>query len=419
MRGGKMTCGLPARPHGASAWAHAGQRLGRGDRRWQPGRAGGGIRPLRRGLNLRHELDSADLADALGVPRNHAHALASRARGQFEISLGALLVARSGRATCPDLDDLLAGWDGRLTVLLRKRLNRHIEHCDGCGERKRRELRPAMLLGLLPVVALPNSLRHQVLGLVADDTPRGAAYRAHVTRRSEPFGPNGFPVPIDPPAPPRVPRRYGLLAGAAAAAAFAVLGGIVVAMAQLHGGGPRHAADRAHTALPTPLPQAQAASPVSPGPATHSPDPAAVTTVPAPPAPPPPVATARPTPAPRRTPGARPTPTPRPSPSSSGTPTPAQGTLTVSTTAVTLAPVGEGFPTGSFTLTASGGPVTYTIAVPATVSGLVVMPSSGTLAAGASIPIMVTWNSGLTLNTQLTVAPGGLVVAVSYRSPLT
>ena len=53
-------------------------------------------------LNLRHELDGADLADALGVPRNQAHALASRARTQFETSLGALLVARTGREDCPN-----------------------------------------------------------------------------------------------------------------------------------------------------------------------------------------------------------------------------------------------------------------------------------------------------------------------------
>src|SRR5580704_11230111 len=31
-------------------------------------------------LSLGHELDGADLADALGVPRNQAHAMASRAR---------------------------------------------------------------------------------------------------------------------------------------------------------------------------------------------------------------------------------------------------------------------------------------------------------------------------------------------------
>jgi len=52
-------------------------------------------------LNLRHEFDHADLADVLGVPRNQAHALASRARSQFETSLGVLLVARSGQEYCP------------------------------------------------------------------------------------------------------------------------------------------------------------------------------------------------------------------------------------------------------------------------------------------------------------------------------
>src|SRR4029077_15405979 len=78
-------------------------------------------------LNLRHELEGADLAAALGVPRNQAHALASRARGQFETALGALLVARYGQQSCADLADILAGWDGELTVLLRKRINRHID----------------------------------------------------------------------------------------------------------------------------------------------------------------------------------------------------------------------------------------------------------------------------------------------------
>jgi len=89
-------------------------------------------------LNLRHDLDGADLAEALGVPANQGHALASRARGQFERSLGALLVARTGRRDCAELNRLLAAWDGELTPLLRKRVSRHIENCEVCGERKRR-----------------------------------------------------------------------------------------------------------------------------------------------------------------------------------------------------------------------------------------------------------------------------------------
>ena len=85
-------------------------------------------------LSLISELENDELADALGVSRNHAHALLSRARSQLERSLGALIVARTGRAACSDLDAMLAGWDGQLTVLMRKRISRHIEHCEVCGE---------------------------------------------------------------------------------------------------------------------------------------------------------------------------------------------------------------------------------------------------------------------------------------------
>ena len=69
-----------------------------------------------------HGLDGDELAAALRISRNHAHALQSRARSQLERSLGALLVARTGRDACAVLDGLLAGWDGQLTVLMRKRI---------------------------------------------------------------------------------------------------------------------------------------------------------------------------------------------------------------------------------------------------------------------------------------------------------
>ena len=78
-------------------------------------------------LSLMQGLDGSELADALGVSRNHAHALQSRARSQLERSLGALVVARTGRDACAALDALLTGWDGQLTVLMRKRISRHIE----------------------------------------------------------------------------------------------------------------------------------------------------------------------------------------------------------------------------------------------------------------------------------------------------
>jgi RNA polymerase sigma factor (sigma-70 family) len=171
-------------------------------------------------LGLRHDLHGADLAAVLGVPRNQAHALASRARGQLEKALGVLLVARTGRRACPKLDMLLDGWDGRLTLLTRKRVSRHIDQCDVCTDRKRGALRPAALYGMAPLAALPRGLRAEVLELCADVSPLSQSYRRDVAQSAGPFRPSGFPESARPPRP-----RMLALAGIAAAA------GVVIAIA--------------------------------------------------------------------------------------------------------------------------------------------------------------------------------------------
>ncbi len=156
-----------------------------------------GLNPAERDvieLSLVHELEGDELADALGVSRNHAHALLSRARGQLERSLGALLVARTGRDACPELAAMLTAWDGQLTVLMRKRISWHIERCEICGERKRRELSPALLAGLAPLAALTPGFRDHLLRVMADRTPAGLAHRLGVANRAGPFGPAGFPA---------------------------------------------------------------------------------------------------------------------------------------------------------------------------------------------------------------------------------
>ena len=95
---------------------------------------------------LWHGLEIPEVAMALGVSRNHAHSLFSRARDQLEASVGVLVVGRSGRKDCAALDQLLHDWDGRLTAPLRRRVGRHIDRCSVCSDRRRRELRPAALL---------------------------------------------------------------------------------------------------------------------------------------------------------------------------------------------------------------------------------------------------------------------------------
>src|SRR6516225_2317625 len=194
-------------------------------------------------LQLQQGLDVAEIAAVLGVSRNHAHALLSRARDQLEISLGALLVARSGRQDCAALNTMLQDWDGQLDVLMRKRINRHIENCPTCAERKKRELAPALLLGLaplaaLPIAAMPAGLRAHVLRLASSDTPDAAAHRASVAQRTAPFGHHGFPKPLDPPKSPWWRSRSGQAAAAAAAAA--VVAALTLLAVALAASGPGH-----------------------------------------------------------------------------------------------------------------------------------------------------------------------------------
>jgi RNA polymerase sigma factor (sigma-70 family) len=356
-------------------------------------------------LTLRHDLEGPDLAGALGVPVNQAHALASRARGQLERSLGALLVARSGREDCPELDEILASWDGEITVLLRKRVSRHIEQCDICGERKRRELSPAMLLGALPVFMLPPGLRQQVLRLVSDTRPEAVRYREHVVRQSEPFGRSGFPVSVEPMGRVR-PRGRTMAFATVAALLFLLVGGVAAAAMLRHGGGTTDAA--AHGAATLGASPSTSVSPTGPG---KSPDVkhAKKAASASPSAAPGSASPASPTAAPKPTTStSKPTPTKSPTPSP--TPPPSPGTLSETPATIRIAELGD---SATFTLTANGGSVSFTITGP---TGLTITPASGDLPSGDTVTVTVTavGNGPPDFVNDLTVDPGGLTVQVDY-----
>jgi RNA polymerase sigma factor (sigma-70 family) len=121
-------------------------------------------------LAYRHGLDGPELAEALGVSATNAKKMAQRLRETIERSLGALLVSRRVRSNpgaCPDLSAILAGWDGQFTVLMRKRIARHIESCAICDEERSRMVSPAALLGAVPVfIPAPAWLRQRILDKV-------------------------------------------------------------------------------------------------------------------------------------------------------------------------------------------------------------------------------------------------------------
>ena len=416
-----------------------------------------GLNPAERDVitQLLHGLDIAEIALVLGVSRNHAHSLFSRARNQLEASVGVLLVGRSGREDCPELKTLLTGWDGKLTAPLRKRIGRHIDNCTVCADRKRRELTPAMLLSLSPA-ALLGAMAARAASAAHGAAEHGAVHAApaalparapQAATASGPaaearggagggshasFRENGFPKPLRTShhGLPHIPHGRVVAAGgvAAAAAAAIVIASLGGHHAQVFGGGPPPAGVSA-TAQPRGAPSGTvpgagttpAASPsgsaggpsvpASPGASASSPggSPAPTQTV-APSGSP----SGSPTSAsPTGTPSPSPSPTRSPSPTGKPTtpapPPPPAGTLTVSPTSITLTPLlGK-----TITLTAHGGSVNWSISEPASLIGeLTVSPSTGTLANGQSAQVTVTVSGLASLDTQLTVSPGGQQITV-------
>jgi RNA polymerase sigma factor (sigma-70 family) len=373
------------------------------------GAALGGLGPAEREvleLQLRQGLDGGEVAAVLGVSRNHAHALLSRARDQLHTALGVLLVARTGRQDCPVLADMLRDWDGHLTVLTRKRINRHTERCPVCADRRRRELAPATLLGVAPLLTLPalrmsmpQWLRDHVLHAAASRLGDAGAAPHMMLLRS------GFPRPLNPPKVswwrhPHLARHAALHSRTVHVGAAAVsAAGIALAVTVVSSTPPRHINTFAGRGGPGTAPPAASASVTEATSSGGVPSGEPSSTSAAPSGGP---SSAHPTPA-------SPSATPSVSWSPSPTPPPYQGKLSVSPTTLTLVPLLG----GTLTLKASGGPVRWSISVPAGLLGkLTVSPASGTLAAGASATVNVSVFGLATLLSQLTVNPGNIKVTV-------
>jgi hypothetical protein len=248
---------------------------------------------------------------------------------------------------------------------------------------------------------------------VDDVSPVAAGHRDLVASRAEPFDRAGFPKPV---ATPR--RVYGVqaltVAASVAAAAAILLGaGTVLALDTLHHkGAPAASAATVGPAAVTQAPLTSGSNPVSPTSPSHkgsgrhigltitvSGSPSASASGPSGSSP----GGRSPTPG-RSSQPASPTPSPPP---------PSPGTLGVSAGSVTLTLNGDGSLSGSFTLTAQGGDVSgYSISNPS--SGLSVSPTSGSLSSGQSVTISLSAASAASLasETDLTVSPGGITVAV-------
>jgi RNA polymerase sigma factor (sigma-70 family) len=103
------------------------------------------------------DIGRSELADALGLTRQHAAVKVQRMKEQLETSR---TVVRALGATdgCPELGELTGGWDGVPSALWRKRFARHIRGCDACGRLGGVLLPVDRLLSGLPLLPVPIPL---------------------------------------------------------------------------------------------------------------------------------------------------------------------------------------------------------------------------------------------------------------------
>jgi RNA polymerase sigma factor (sigma-70 family) len=294
-------------------------------------------------LSARHDLSAEELASVVGKSSQQATELVADAREELETALAAAIIARTGRSDCPSVAALVDQYQWPLSAEVCRKLIRHIESCPTCRERRKRKVSTTRLMQILPAAAMPSDLRMAVLSLAqAGDQHEN---RTRIAQRAEPFDVWGWPTSLDRVRVPRAqnrttPRLWPAVGAAACVVAvvgaifFVTTGGSSKPLADPSPGdaGPTAAVDPSDfpspsdsvmptppTPTPTPTPKQSSHTP-TPKPSTHRP-------------PPPPPPTHRPSP--------KPTP---------------PGTLAVSGCSMDI-----GDDSCSITVTAQGGPVTWSV----------------------------------------------------------
>lgn len=346
-------------------------------------------------------LDLADIALVLGVSRDRARSLLSRAHDRLQVRLGALLAGRAG---------------------------------------------PGMIAaaGLAAVTAestrltggAPASLRDHVLWMATTQDDGALAHQADLRSRARGFGRRGFPKPL--PAPKRGWHRSRQARLAVSGVVAAAVVAFVVTLALTGDWLPapaagQHPASNAFAQAAPPAANATAAAPAATAAqGTPTPDPPASTKAAKAPSPSATRSSAHPT---ARHTATRPSATPSvqhsTAPSSTGTPGPpltspsvtptatqtppaTPGTLAVSAGSLVLTPDD---PTGTITLTAENGPVSWSIFSSGGTGQLTVSPAGGSLAQGHSVQVTVTApQEPFRFTDELTVSPGGQTITVVYEA---
>lgn len=116
-------------------------------------------------LHVRQGLDSAEIAEALGVSKGNAYTMLNRMKKSLEEAIGAFVLARRGRRDCLELERIVASLAiPPVTPEARKAIEKHVRRCDVCTRTRKRLLSPLELFGAFAAVPVPLGLKEGIWG---------------------------------------------------------------------------------------------------------------------------------------------------------------------------------------------------------------------------------------------------------------
>lgn len=118
-------------------------------------------------LHVRQGLESAEIAEVLGVSKGNAYTMVSRMKKQFSEALSTYLLVRKGAQDCPELATIVAPEaGGGLTPELRKAADRHAKTCDVCNDNREALFVPLKIFAALAAAPVPAGLKAAIWGTV-------------------------------------------------------------------------------------------------------------------------------------------------------------------------------------------------------------------------------------------------------------
>ena len=138
-------------------------------------------------LHVRHGLESAEIAEVLGVSKSNAYTMVSRMKKSFSSTLSTYLLMRNGRDDCVDLAEIVAAAEtDEITPQLRKAVDKHSKKCDICKENRKVLFLPLKMFAALAAAPIPAGLQAETWNAIKAAGAAGAGTAAATA--AEPSG---------------------------------------------------------------------------------------------------------------------------------------------------------------------------------------------------------------------------------------